>query len=628
MNLRSNPFYILKISCTAGRRDVMSAAEALNLLLDSEDVSYAQNELINLSKRSLAEINWFPNADEDILSEIIKSIDGGNPISTDELISIDRLNASLYNFTISESTDAYELGFDILDLDEQYSSLDNNEIAEAINKNRREAGLPTIQPEDVENGLIQKRNEIKLAVTEKLSVLEQDSYIELVTIIAEKCISDDYYDDGVILDDVLDQYEVRMQSDLETLTQQIQASITQIKQFENTKPLEPSVKEIIKKIQEWDRIAQPLQLRSQSSGVPHDISEELGRDVRDLSLFLNNEKHDTEAALTLVKAMRVVFSELGELVDIFESDSDTLEQLLKGKKDAEKLLSELESIKNSANQIKQNPYQSNVGILISRIQSLNTLLKTIALDEDSIRNIRKNVCHIAREAAVDIHNSKHQTSLSLQIIQALYKEFYDIPEERSNLAADKQILENEIAAVNQANYSTRSTSSSYNASNTSQSGMGCLVVFIIIIIIAAIIGFSDSGSSSSANKPSNSSSSYSTSSEVKFSNSVSAGDKVYIDIVSITPEIGIYTEGSSIYSHFVCKCKTSSGTNVWVYMTTSEYKNNFDSSASTSVSSSYADTVSFSSSKRIHGVAKRAENIMTGLSTDTATMIMVFSSLK
>jgi len=608
----------------------MSAAEALNLLFDSEDISHAQNELINLSKRSLAEINWFPNADENLLSEIVKSIDGGKSIPTDELISIDRLNASLYNFTISKSADAYELGFGILDLDEQYSNLDNYEISEAINNNRREAGLPTIQLEDVENGLIQKRNEIKLVVTEKLSVLEQSSYIELVTIIAEKCISDEYYDNGVILDDVLDQYEVRMQSVLETRTQQIQACIAQIKQSANTNPLETSVKELIKKIQEWDRIAQPLQLRSQSSGMPHDISEELGRDIRDLALFLNNERHDTESALTLVKAMKEVFSELGELLDIFESDSNTLEQMLRGKKDADRLLSALDSIKDSAEQIKRNPNQSNVEDLISQIRSLNSLIKTIAIDEESRKNIRKSVCLIAREAAVDIHNSKQQTRLSLQLIQSLYSEFYDLTEERTRLATDKQTLENEIAIMNQRNYSSRSSVSSYGPSNTSQSGKGCLITFIIIIIIAAIIGFSDSGSgsSTSTSKSSSNSSSNSASSEVKFSSSVSAGDKVYIDISSIIPEIGIYTEGSNNYSHFVCKCKTTSGTNVWVYMTTSEYKNHFDSSASTSVSSTYADTVSFSTSKRIHGVAKRAESIMSGLSSDTANMVIVFNSVK
>jgi hypothetical protein len=115
--------------------------------------------------------------------------------------------------------------------------------------------------------------------------------------------------------------------------------------------------------------------------------------------------------------------------------------------------------------------------------------------------------------------------------------------------------------------------------------------------------------------------------EEKFTSSASSGDAVYADIVSIFPEIGIYTQGNSYYSYFVCRCKTSSGSTVWVYMTCTEYKNNFDSSASTSIFNQYAEEVTYSSSKRIHGTATRAESIMSGLSSDTGTMVIDFSSL-
>ena len=115
--------------------------------------------------------------------------------------------------------------------------------------------------------------------------------------------------------------------------------------------------------------------------------------------------------------------------------------------------------------------------------------------------------------------------------------------------------------------------------------------------------------------------------EAKFTSNASSGDEVYADIVSIFPEIGIYTQGNTYYSYFVCRCKTSSGSTVWIYMTCSEYKSNFDSSASTNINNEFAEEVTYSSSKRIHGTAKKAETIMTGLSSDTGTMVIDFSSL-
>ena len=159
-----------------------------------------------------------------------------------------------------------------------------------------------------------------------------------------------------------------------------------------------------------------------------------------------------------------------------------------------------------------------------------------------------------------------------------------------------------------------------------------MVGIIVAVIIFIIIAVSSGGGGSSSSKTSPSTSSYNgnstqAESESKFTGSSTPGSKVYADIVSIFPEMGIYTQGSSTYTHFVCRCKTSSGGTVWVYMTTSEYKNNFDSSASTSVYNQYAEEVTFSA-KRIHGVAKKAEAIMSGLAAETSTMVIDFSSVK
>ena len=164
---------------------------------------------------------------------------------------------------------------------------------------------------------------------------------------------------------------------------------------------------------------------------------------------------------------------------------------------------------------------------------------------------------------------------------------------------------------------------------------------VVALIIGAII--SESGSTSSYSSSSyNSSSSYSSSSssssstynsssssvEKQFSQSVSSGTKVYANIVSIFPEMGIYTQGSSNYSSFVCKCKTSAGTTVWVHMSVSEYRSNFDSSASSSIYNEYAEEVTFSTSKKIRGTAKTSNSVLSGLSTDIgASMLIDFTSV-
>lgn len=62
---------------------------------------------------------------------------------------------------------------------------------------------------------------------------------------------------------------------------------------------------------------------------------------------------------------------------------------------------------------------------------------------------------------------------------------------------------------------------------------------------------------------------------------------------------------------------------VWINMTCSEYKSYFDSDASTSIFNSYADEITFSSPKRIHGVAKKCDSVLSGLSADTGTTLLI-----
>lgn len=708
------------MSCNAGRREIVSAADEMSFVLDSETSSKAQNELINLNKRLSSEINWFIDADEDTIESIRACIDSEEPISTDGLSALSKLNATLYNFSLSNEDDSYEMGYSILDIDEQFSSLDTEGITSVINQNREKAKLGTVQVQDVHTKLGKKREEIRQLITEKLSSLDQDSYVELVTMLAEKCIADDDYNDGVILSDVIDQYEVRMQSALEESTDEIEKHIERIKSLANDEAVSSNIDSLIRRVEKWDVLAQPLQLKSQASGMPHEISEHLGSELRNLALYLHNEKGLTKEALTLVNAMKSVFAELGVLSDLFETDSGALNDLLKGQKEAEEIVTELKSLQNESESIKSIPSLTKINSFVERVKKLDRRIKAVDLDSEIKTTVRENLCYMARGTAIELHNTKHQTSYALTIAKALVDEFGDMPALRVKLTEDVTTL-NQQLLLSGLNRTTPTYSSSRSSSSSNNKGclIGFLVVIGIIVLISIIssVGGSSSKSSSSSSRPSSSysqsnsgsssnSSSSTTSSytvtlnkssgtggtssvtvrngsamptataptrsgytfkgyysssngggtqyydanmksvhnwdkssggtlyaywvkkaEEKFTSSASSGDAVYADIVSIFPETGIYTQGNSYYSYFVCRCKTSSDSTVWVYMTCTEYKNNFDSSASTSIFNQYAEEVTYSSSKRIHGTATRAESIMSGLSSDTGTMVIDFSSL-
>ena len=147
----------------------MSASEELSFTLDSDACLSAQNDLINLGKRLTSEIGWFPDLDKDSVIQIQERIDANEELATDGLTQISKLNATLYNFAISKETDLYEIGYAILDIDEQYSALDIAEITSTINKNRESAKIALVQEKDVSNEINKKRDDIRQIITEQLS---------------------------------------------------------------------------------------------------------------------------------------------------------------------------------------------------------------------------------------------------------------------------------------------------------------------------------------------------------------------------------------------------------------------------------------------------------------------------
>ncbi len=656
MALKNNPFYLLKVSCSAGRREIVSASDEMSFMLDSEVCSTAQNELINLGKRLAAEINWFIDADDGTIERIRTSVENDEPISTEGLSTLSKLNATLHNFSLSNEADSFELGYSILELNESYAVLDADEITNAINKKRNEAKLGTVQVQDVVAELGKKREEIRQLITEKLSTLDQDAYVELVTMLAEKCNSDDEYSDGVVLSDVIDQYEVRMQATLETSTEKIEKHIEKIKGIQSTLYISGEIDSLIREVKEWDVFAQPLQLKSQASGMPHEISERLGSQLRNLSLYLHNEKELTKEALMLVNAMKSVFAEMGVLSDMFENDSDKLNDLLKGKKESEEIVTELNALQKEAENIQTYPSQIKVTDFVNRIKKLDQRIKAIDLDAETRTKVRENLCLMARGTAIELHNTKHETSYALTIANALVDEFGDLSSLRSKLSEDVSTL-NQQLLLSSLNRSTPSyTPSRSNTRSSSSNNKGCLVtvlIFVVILVIVGIInGNSKKPSSSSYNRTSSSSSTSkqtttttkptakpTAKTEKQYSSTSAIGDYVYVNITLIEPEHGIYSsevgkpvKSTTMYHHFVCKCTTDTGKTVWVSFPASDYRSKIDSSIDTFVNSHTSgfngERVRFSPAAKLHGKVVRSNSVMTGLETNIGqSSIIEYSSI-
>ncbi len=88
--------------------------------------------------------------------------------------------------------------------------------------------------------------------------------------------------------------------------------------------------------------------------------------------------------------------------------------------------------------------------------------------------------------------------------------------------------------------------------------------------------------------------------EIEFFDCSKAGETAYVDIVDIIPTINVYS-GEEI-TNLLCKCTATNGETVTLYITVSDFADNFDSDMWAYRGSSYEDVISFTA-RRVHGIS-------------------------
>lgn len=594
------------------RATIISKAEEKAFFTESNEYEEAQLMLLNPEKRLGAELDWFFGISIEKMADICNYIAQSKEIALDDLTSISRLNALLHNFTLFNYDDYFELGYAILELDELYDNIDILQLLTTINTNRQQSGLREVLIDELEREFNKKRHQIRQLVSHKTVKLSEKDYIDFITIIAEKYIADEDYNDGIILSDIVDQYEINTQNLIEEASNEIHSHIERIKEISTNEAIEENISGLIRRVEKWDRLVQPLQLKSMASGVVHGESQNMGQEIHEFSVWLHNEKGLSDISLNLINAMKPIFAEIGELYAIFESDSNSLSSIIKSNKEAEQIVAEIESLKISADSLKVFATSIKVDEFINTVKIVNRKVKQIPLDDESLEKIRENICYMVRELAITLHNDKHQTDYALRISKMLVAEFSDIHSVKTKLIQDVSTLSQQSMLQNRIRYQQQPQVQAQKSQ-----GIGCLIIIGIIVLVCLISGVLSQCSNDNNPEP------------YIFSQSAKTGDDVYIDIVSIEPVYSISTGGSYHASGVVCRCKTSDGKTAWVYMSVYEYNNYIDSNAEINnyLNSDY-DTVQFSPAKRISGKARTAEVLCDGLSAKTGTMILEFESIE
>lgn len=462
-DLKNNPFYILEVSPQDKRATIISKSEEKAFFLDDGSCEAAQSTLLNPYKRLWAELDWFLDADHKRMSEICENIAQNKEISTESLSPLSKINALLFNLDAMQNAEAYDIGFVLAAVDEQFGCIDTETLMNSVNVCRQAAGLKVVTEMEVEEAIGAKRNFIRQLFAEKLQLLSDDDYTKFVTILAKKYVVNANYDEGIVILDALDQYEIRMQSSIESYTEDILNYIKRIQSLSNENEIKRSLQTLLKKVKEWDIVVYPLQVRSMSSGLPHENSTDVGREIREIMLWLHNENALTESAFKLAKEMQNIFEEIEDLAELFANDARELDRILKETKEAKDIVAQMEAFKQSADRLCTYPTASDVDAFISKIKALNAKIKQSTMDSEIKGQARTSICYIARGAAISLHNERHLTNYAYKISSVLSSLFSDLTDLKGKLNEDVSALQRQLMQASLGTYRRTSSGGCYIA---------------------------------------------------------------------------------------------------------------------------------------------------------------------
>lgn len=601
--IENNPFYLLRLSCSAGRRQILAAAEEAGFRQDPRACEEAQSQLTNPGRRLSAELGWFPELEGEGLGQVCGCIARREPIATDGLSPLSALNRAVYNLTISQEQDRYLLGYEIWDISGRYDRLDAGQIAGQLNRARQSAGLAGAEQAQVEAGLRARRQEIRQVLGEILDRLPEDAFTELACLLVCRYEALEGAG-GALLLDALDRYEMRFQDKLEEGARRMKALADRIRELERGEE-QQLLEELSQLVCQWQGMAQPLQMRGKATGMPHPLSEQVGMELRNLAIFLCNEKDLVEPARDLVGTLMNLFEDLPELWELLRKDNRDLEEILADRR----LRANLEQLRRQAEALKQTPSDGGIRMFLGQVQALDEQIGKEPLSLAKQLQRRIDLCALARNLAVTLHNEKNCTDYALLIAQKLQSEFGGVKELSDRLLQDLEELQKQ-----QTNQAAQLDGQSWVKQTIVQMAAGFAgLAFMGLLIFLCVLLFSGP---SKQDQP-----------EVRYSADAEYGDPVYADIVYIFPKIGIYEENSSFFCEFACQCRTTSGETVWLHLTTQEYKDSFDSSITTYKENDGVEGVEYPAGTRIHGVVKRAESVLDGLSEDTGEKLIEFTGV-
>lgn len=363
--------------------------------------------------------------------------------------------ARLPDYTLDDVTEW------ILEIARVFEKVKPEETLLILNQERKISGLTEIRDLSVITAEIQNRRyyyrQIIRSALESLSIEDRAKAVNTAVEAAEDpftvvgstfLMKDSTVGDRwpILIEDLVEVYEVGIQGFLDRVEENIEVLNQRIRKAADAKNTDnivtPIVSKFIRTIKDWDAIAQPIQISRERQGLSHEESLRVGKEARQLAIYLYNEHDNLEFSRQLIGILKDVFAEIPELAEQLAEDAEALDKIAT----AEEELSEvLENLKTHIDELQWTVTLANIQkqvealreavdtgnpdyILASRVRELvHAVKKWDALSQSIEANY--TIMTLVGDLALHLLNEHNKPDLALQIIEVtrdVFPKFLDI----------------------------------------------------------------------------------------------------------------------------------------------------------------------------------------------------------
>jgi hypothetical protein len=324
--LHRNPFHVLGATPQDGGARLLELAEERALIADPAACQKACADLMSPRTRLPAELGWLPGVASSQATLALEWLDRSTEQTVcHELPPLARANLAAADIerTVGPLAGPEAAGR-IVDLAFTLDSIDLQTLLRELNADRSVAGVPLLPNADaIAVELETQRRYYKRVVREMLDKLPTRAMIQVVSEAADRCTEAGTRPAPRLAQDLGDTYELEAQAFVAGEAANIDRLIAraQAEAMRGDGRLLATIDALSKVAANWTLVMKPMQVLRRGNGIDHPASGVVAARMRNLAIWLHNERRMIEASRQTIAFLRREFNALIELSARLDEDA-------------------------------------------------------------------------------------------------------------------------------------------------------------------------------------------------------------------------------------------------------------------------------------------------------------------